>query len=68
MKSRSAVITTWTLADLDADPDKVGLAGSSTQVIKVFFPQRVHQAEMLSGNLEQQVATLVDRLRRAGLC
>jgi electron transfer flavoprotein beta subunit len=68
MKSKSAAITTWTLADLDANPDKVGLAGSSTQVIKVFFPQRVHQAEMLSGNLEQQVATLVDRLRRAGLC
>jgi electron transfer flavoprotein alpha/beta subunit len=46
----------------------VGLTGSSTQVIKVFFPQRVHQAEILTGNLEQQIETLVDRLKKAGLC
>jgi len=68
MKSKSAVITTWGVKELGVDSSMVGLAGSSTQVIKVFFPQRVHQAEMLAGNLEQQVEALVDRLRKAGLC
>jgi electron transfer flavoprotein beta subunit len=68
MKSRNAVITTWGIKELSVDAAMVGLAGSSTQVIKVFFPQRVHQAEMLAGNLEQQVEALVDRLRQAGLC
>jgi electron transfer flavoprotein beta subunit len=68
MKSKSAAIATWGIKELGVDAAMVGLAGSSTQVIKVFFPQRVHQAEMLSGTLEQQVEMLVDRLRQAGLC
>jgi len=68
MKSRSAAVTTWTNSELNIDPATVGLAGSSTQVIKVFFPQRVHQAEVLEGTLEQQVDTLVERLKEAGLC
>jgi electron transfer flavoprotein beta subunit len=68
MKSKSSAITTWGVKELGVDPSMVGLAGSSTQVIKVFFPQRIHQAEILSGNLEQKVQTLVDRLKKAGLC
>ncbi len=68
MKSKSAVVTTWGVKELGVDSSMVGLAGSSTQVIKVFFPQRIHQAEMLAGNIEQQVEALVDRLRKAGLC
>jgi electron transfer flavoprotein beta subunit len=68
MKSKSATIATWGIKELGVESTMVGLAGSSTQVIKVFFPQRVHQAEMLAGNLEQQVETLVDRLKKVGLC
>jgi electron transfer flavoprotein beta subunit len=68
MKSKSAKIETWGVNELGVQADKVGLTGSSTQVIKVFFPQRVHQAEILTGNLEQQIETLVDRLKKAGLC
>jgi hypothetical protein len=45
----------------------VGLAGSGTQVIKVFFPQRVCQAEMLEGDLESQVESLIDKLKGASL-
>jgi electron transfer flavoprotein beta subunit len=68
MKAKSAVVTTWTIADLDVPPDAVGLAGSSTQVIKVFFPERVSQAEILEGTLENKVDTLIERLRSAHLC
>jgi len=68
MKSKSAAIQTWGIRELGVDQSMVGLSGSSTQVIKVFFPQRVHQAEMLEGDLEKQVDTLIDRLRNAGLC
>jgi len=68
MKSKSTAIQTWGIKELGIDAGKAGLAGSSTQVIKVFFPQRVHQAEMLAGNLEQQVEGLVERLKKAGLC
>ncbi len=67
-KSKSAKIDTWGIQELSVDESMVGLPGSSTQVIKIFFPQRVHQAEILEGNVENQVDTLIDRLKNAGLC
>jgi electron transfer flavoprotein beta subunit len=68
MKSKSAKIETWGIKELGVEESTVGLAGSSTQVIKIFFPQRVHHAEILEGTLENQVETLLDRLKNAGLC
>jgi len=67
MKSKSAVITTWTNNELALDPDTVGLAGSSTQVMKVFFPQRVSKAEILSGDIAKQVDTLIEKLKETKL-
>jgi electron transfer flavoprotein beta subunit len=66
-RSKSATIPTWGTRELDVAKEMVGLAGSCTQVIKIFFPQRVCQAEMLEGNLESQVESLIDRLKDGGL-
>lgn len=66
-RSKSAQITVWGINELGADPARVGLTGSSTQVIKVFFPQRVCQAEILTGSPESQVDTLIDKLKGANL-
>ena len=68
MKARSAPVITWDRAAIGADEENVGLAGSSTQVIKIFFPQRVHHAEMLKGTPDEAAVALVDRLKNAGLC
>ena len=68
MKSKSAAVTTWGINDLNVSENMVGLAGSSTQVIKIFFPERVSQAEILEGDLESRVDTLIDRLKGANLC
>ena len=67
MKSKSAKIAAWGLNELGIDKDMVGLAGSSTQVVKVFFPQRVCAAEILQGTAEAKVASLVEKLQEAGL-
>jgi electron transfer flavoprotein beta subunit len=66
-RSKSAKITTWSAADIGADPAGVGLSGSSTQVIKIFFPQRVCQAEILTGTPENQVEKLLEKLKGAHL-
>ena len=66
-RSRSAKITMWGAAELGVDPARVGLSGSSTQVIKVFFPQRVCQAEILTGSPERQAEQLIDKLKGASL-
>ena len=67
MKSKSAAIAAWSIKELNVDPATVGLAGSSTQVIKIFFPQRVCQAEILTGDAAAQVDKLIDRLKGASL-
>ena len=66
-RSKSAVIPTWGIRELGVDKDMVGLPGSSTQVIKVFFPQRVCVAEILEGDVETQTTDLIDRLKNASL-
>ena len=67
MKSKNAKIPTWTLQDLGLDPNKVGLNGSFTRVVKIFTPQRVKKAEMIKGEPEEQVTCLVGRLKEGGL-
>ncbi len=66
-RAKSAAVPVWTAQELGVDKNMVGLAGSSTRVIKVFFPQRVSQGEILQGELESQVESLIDKLRDAKL-
>jgi len=67
MKSKSAKVPVWTVQDLGMDPNKVGLAGSFTKVVRIFTPQRTHKAEMLQGEMEEQVTCLVGKLKESGL-
>ncbi len=64
-RAKSAEVPVWTAQDLGVDTSLVGLSGSATRVVKVFFPQKVHHGEILQGNPEEQVATLVEKLREA---
>jgi electron transfer flavoprotein beta subunit len=66
-RSRSAEVPLWNAAELGAEENKIGLSGSRTRVIKVFFPQRVSQSEMLEGDPATQVESLLGKLRDAGL-
>ncbi len=65
LRSKSAKIPTWSVQDLGVDPHKVGLAGSSTQVIKIFTPQRDQKAEMLQGEPDVQVSCLISKLKES---
>ena len=66
-RSKSASIPTWDIQELGVDQDTVGQSGSCTRVIKVFFPQRISQSEILEGDLASQVASLIDKLKDASL-
>ncbi len=66
-RARSAAIPIWTAGELGADPNRVGLTGSATKVIRIFYPQRVSQAEILQGDPAEQVANLIDKLRETKL-
>lgn len=66
-RSKSAAVPVWTAIELDTDEDMVGLSGSATRVVKIFFPQRTSQGEILEGEPESQVESLVGKLKDAGL-
>jgi electron transfer flavoprotein beta subunit len=62
-KSKRVEIPVWTAGDLKVDEERIGLTGSATWVVKVFFPQRVQQGEVLEGEPENQVDALIEKLR-----
>ncbi|HEY31673.1 MAG TPA: electron transfer flavoprotein subunit beta/FixA family protein [Dehalococcoidia bacterium] len=62
-RAKKVEIPVWTASDLEVDETRVGLTGSATWVVKVFFPQRVQQGEMLEGEPEKQVDALIEKLR-----
>ncbi len=66
-RAKSAAISVWDAQELDVDQDRVGLSGSATRVIKIFFPQRAHSGEVLQGSLEEQVESLFSKLKDAKL-
>lgn len=67
LRAKSYQVTTWTAADLGAEPERLGLGGSPTQVVKIFTPKRRGRGEMLEGKVGEQAAALCDRLREAGV-
>ena len=60
MKAKKLQVTVYTAADLEADPDCIGLPGSPTQVIEIFAPQPRGTRVNLEGTPAQQAKSLVD--------
>ena len=65
MKAKNAQIPTWKAEDVGIAKEEAGLSGSATQVVKVFFPQRVKRAEMIQGDPAAQAEALISKLREA---
>ncbi len=66
-RSKSAKIPVWGAVDLGLEPERVGLAGSSTQVVKIFSPERLKKARMLAGESAAQAEALVAILKEEGM-
>ena len=62
MKARKMQATVLSAADIGADPEKLGLQGSTTQVVRVFSPEFKSERTILSGTVDEQVAELVVKL------
>jgi len=58
MKAKSATIRKITVADMTVDPDRLGLKGSPTQVLRSFVPERKTGGEKISGELPELVAKI----------
>ncbi|MBS1125120.1 MAG: electron transfer flavoprotein subunit beta [Nitrospirae bacterium] len=67
MKAKNLKVTAWTAKDIGADEEKIGLKGSPTQVVRIFPPAPRGQREILSGSIEDQVATVAKKLKEQSL-
>jgi electron transfer flavoprotein beta subunit len=67
LKARSVEIPVWDAARLEADENEVGLAGSYTQVVKIFTPQIKHETRMIGGSTEEQVEELHKVLKQLNI-
>jgi electron transfer flavoprotein beta subunit len=60
---REAVYPIWTAKDIDAEPSKIGLDGSPTQVKRSFAPEPHGAGLILEGTTEQMAKDLVAKLK-----
>lgn len=58
----SGPVQVKTAADLGADPGRCGLAGSPTQVVKVFLPERNRECQWIRGEAREQAQELAGLL------
>jgi electron transfer flavoprotein beta subunit len=63
MKAKKLDIATLDAAALGADPEKIGLPGSPTKVLKVFSPPPKGDREMIEGTPQEQAATVLTKLK-----
>ncbi len=61
-KARRAEIPTWGADELHVPPEKVGLKGSPTRVVKIFRPSVARQCRKVIPADEQAVSQAVDQL------
>jgi electron transfer flavoprotein beta subunit len=63
MRAKKAEILQLSATDIGADPQCIGLAGSPTQVVRVFPPEPRGNRKVFSGNVTEQVDQLVACLK-----
>lgn len=62
-----APVAVLSAARVQADPARSGLAGSPTQVVRSFVPERSDACEVLEGSVPQQAARIIALAEEAGL-
>lgn len=63
LAAKKAEIVKWTAKDTDVDPQRIGLEGSPTKVVKIFTPPPRGGGEVLTGEPEEVVPKLVEKIK-----
>lgn len=67
MAARKKEIPVLKAADIEADPERIGLTGSPTQVMKIFTPPKPSGGKKLTGEPAQTVGQLLAELEAVGV-
>ncbi len=61
-------ILRWSKESINAEEDKIGLTGSPTQVVKIFYPPARQGGERITGNDAKEIARkLLEKLHSCGI-
>ncbi len=63
LRAKNQPIAKWTAADIGANPEKTGLAGSPTVVNRIFTPPKKTGGKILQGDPEKAVEELIRALQ-----
>jgi electron transfer flavoprotein beta subunit len=63
LMAKRAPITVWDSSILAGDPERFGLEGSPTRVVKIFHPPARASGEVVTGDPKTQAGLLVQRLK-----
>ncbi|MBN1869208.1 MAG: electron transfer flavoprotein subunit beta/FixA family protein [Candidatus Omnitrophica bacterium] len=63
MKAKKAEIIKWGAAHLDAESGRMGIAGSPTEVWKIYSPPPRAKGQIFEGNIEEAVDAVVEGLK-----
>ena len=63
IRAKQAKITTWTAKDIQAEPFSIGLAGSPTQVVKIFTPSPRPGGQIFKGDTQEAVEKVSSLLK-----
>ena len=67
LRARKQEIPVWTQADLDINPERIGLTGSPTWVKRIFTPPRPPGGKIIEGETKEAVTELLKELVKAGV-
>lgn len=67
MKAKKATVPIWGARDIEADDQRIGSAGSPTQVRRIFSPPKSGTSDLIEGTTTEQAIALVDRLETMGI-
>ncbi|MEE8717634.1 MAG: electron transfer flavoprotein subunit beta/FixA family protein [Coriobacteriales bacterium] len=56
-------VDVWGAADVGADPGRIGLTGSPTQVVRSFTPERATGSTPIEGDAHEQARAIVDIIK-----
>lgn len=67
IKAKKEKIPVLGMKDLELDPERVGLVGSPTQVIRIFTPTKLSGGKIFTCDAAQAVSDLIAEIEKAGL-
>ena len=67
IKAKNKPISVLGKSDLEAEEERLGLAGSPTKAGAVFTPDLKRRGEMLTGDVSEIVDAIIEKLRAAGV-